>query len=146
MRIVNRKINPTMIELIVGIVAYGIIGLVLIACLHMAGVPLGNFFDDSIFNVIVGFCIGIIFSVILIIHMTHSVERALEMGEHGALKHTRIMYIVRMVVLVVLFAAMLMFGFGNIFSMLFGLLSLKLSAYLQPVTHKLIHSENKKDA
>ena len=83
------------------------------------------------------FFIGIIFSVATIIHMTSSVETAVEMGEHGALKHTRIMYVVRMAALIVVFALMLILGIGNIFAMLFGLLSLKLSAYLQPITRKL---------
>ena len=69
--------------------------------------------------------------------MTFSVENALEMGEQGALKHTRIMYIIRMVALVAVYAVMLIFGIGNVFSMLFGLFSLKLSAYIQPITHKL---------
>ena len=96
-----------------------------------------SFFDDSIWQIILGYFIGIIFSVATIIHMTSSVETAVEMGEHGALKHTRIMYVVRMAALIVVFALMLILGIGNIFAMLFGLLSLKLSAYLQPITRKL---------
>lgn len=138
MRIINRKVNPTMIELIVGIVLFGIIGIIIFIFLHIASVPLERFFDDDIYQIIIGYIIGIIFSLALIIHMTVSVERSLEMGEHGALKHTRIMYIVRMVALVIVFAIMLIAGIGNVFSLLFGLFSLKLSAYIQPVTHKVI--------
>ncbi len=138
MRIINRKVNPTMIELIVGIVLFGIIGIIIFIFLHIASVPLERFFDDDIYQIIIGYIIGIIFSLALIIHMTVSVERSLEMGEHGALKHTRIMYIVRMVALVIVFAIMLMAGIGNVFSLLFGLFSLKLSAYIQPITHKVI--------
>lgn len=138
MRVVNRKINPTMIELIVGILVFGILGIIVFLGLYMASVPVESFFDDSIFQIITGFIIGIIFSLILIIHMTASVERALEMGEQGALKHTRIMYIVRMAALIIVFAIMLLLGVGNVFALLFGLLSLKLSAYMQPITHKVI--------
>ena len=138
MRIINRKVNPTMIELIVGIVLFGIIGISTFIFLHIASVPLERFFEDDIYQIIIGYIIGIIFSLALIIHMTVSVERSLEMGEHGALKHTRIMYIVRMVALVIVFAIMLMAGIGNVFSLLFGLFSLKLSAYIQPITHKVI--------
>ena len=137
MLIKNRKINPTMIELIAGIVVYGIIVTILLAIMHIADVPVENVFDDNIIQIIVGFLIGIIFSIVLVIHMTGSVEAALEMGEHGALKHTRISYIIRMVGLVVVFVLMLALNIGNIFAMLFGLLSLKLSAYAQPITHKV---------
>ena len=138
MRVVNRKINPTMVELIIGILIFGILGVIVFLGLYMASVPVERFFDDSIFQIIIGFIIGIIFSLILIIHMTASVERALEMGEQGALKHTRIMYIVRMAALIIVFAIMLLLGVGNVFALLFGLLSLKLSAYMQPITHKVI--------
>ncbi len=144
MRVLNRKINPTMVELIIGILVYGVIGIVTFIGLHVAQVPVERFFDDSILQIILGFIFGIIFSIILIIHMTFSVENALEMGEQGALKHTRIMYIVRMVALVVVFAIMLLFGVGNVFSLLFGLLSMKLSAYVQPITHRVMHHSEKK--
>lgn len=145
MRVVNRKINPTMIELIVGIVIVGIIGIAVILGLHVAGVQVESLFDDSIFQITIGFVIGIIFSLILIIHMTASVETAMEMGEQGALKHTRIMYLVRMVALIVVFVVMLMLNVGNVFALLFGLLSLKLSAYMQPIIHKVMHRSDKKN-
>ncbi len=138
MRIGNRKINPMMIELMIGIVLFGIIGTIVFVGLHIASVPVENFFKDSIFQIVIGYIIGIIFSLILIISMTASIEKALEMGEEGALKHTRIMYVVRLAALVLVFIIMLLLGIGNIFSLLFGLLSLKLSAYMQPITHKMI--------
>ena len=97
MRIRRKKTyNPTMIDLIVGIVFCGIVGFALILGLYFLSVPVESFFDDSIWQIILGYFIGIIFSVATIIHMTSSVETAVEMGEHGALKHTRIMYVVRM--------------------------------------------------
>ncbi len=133
----KKNINPTMVELLIGIGFWAVIGLVLICVLYFTSVPLEKLFDASIFQIVLGFIIGIGFSVGTIIHMTSSVEKAMDMGEDGALKHTRITYVVRMAALIVVFAIMLIFGIGNIFAMLFGLLSLKLSAYLQPITHKL---------
>ncbi len=137
MRILNRKVNPMMIDLVLGIIFFGILGSFIIIGLYVASVPVESFFDDSLLQIMIGYLTGILFSVILIIHMTASVERSLELGEHGALKHTRIMYIIRMVALVAVYAVMLIFGIGNVFSMLFGLFSLKLSAYIQPITHKM---------
>lgn len=126
-----------MIELLIGIILYGILGETAILAMHAADVPLERFFGDGIVEISVGFLIGIVFSCGIIIHMARSVEAALSMGEHDALKHTRISYIIRMVCLLVVFALMLVLGFGNVFAMLFGLLSLKLSAYAQPITHKV---------
>lgn len=146
MRVLNRKINPTMVELIIGILVFGIIGVAIFIGLHIASVPVESFFDDSILQIVIGFIIGIIFSIVFIIHMTFSVENALEMGEQGALKHTRIMYVVRMATLVIVFAIMLLLGIGNVFSLLFGLLSLKLSAYMQPITHRVMHRSEKKSS
>lgn len=143
MRVLNRKINPTMIEIIVGILVFGIVGLMMFVGLYILSVPIEKVFDDSIGQIVLGFALGIIFSVVFIIHMTFSVENALEMGEQGALKHTRISYIIRMIALVVVYAIMLLFDVGNVFSLLFGLLSMKLAAYMQPITHKVIASLGK---
>ena len=78
MRIRRKKTyNPTMIELIIGILFLGVIGLVLVLGLHFASVPLEKWFDDSIWQIILGYIFGIIFSVATIFHMTSSVEEAL---------------------------------------------------------------------
>lgn len=137
MQTVSRKINPTMVELIIGIVLYGIIGEILLTVMYLFNVPLEKVFNDTIANILIGFLVGIIYSVIMIIHMARTVETALDMGEQGALKHTRIAYIIRIAVLLVLFILMLIINIGNLFAMLFGLLSVKLSAYAQPITHKV---------
>lgn len=137
MQTVSRKINPTMVELIIGIVLYGIIGEILLTAMYLLNVPLEKVFNDTIANILIGFLVGIIYSVIMIIHMARTVETALDMGEQGALKHTRIAYIIRIAVLLVLFILMLIINIGNLFAMLFGLLSVKLSAYAQPITHKV---------
>lgn len=137
MLIRNRKINPTMVEIVIGIVLYGILGILLLTVLYLLGVPLEEFFNGTITDIFIGFIVGIIYSIVVIIHMAKTVETALEMGQHGALKHTRISYLIRIGLLLVLFVVMLFVEVGNVFSMLFGLLSLKLSAYAQPITHKV---------
>lgn len=137
MQTASRKINPTMIELIIGIVLYGIIGEILLTAMYLLSVPLEKVFNDTIANILIGFLVGIIYSVIMIIHMARTVEAALDMGEQGALKHTRIAYAIRIVGMIVLFIIMLIVNIGNLFAMVFGLLSLKLSAYAQPITHKV---------
>ena len=60
MRIRNRKINPTMLELIYGILAYSVIVLILMTVLEIIFGITQRIFNDSFLLVIIGFLIGII--------------------------------------------------------------------------------------
>ena len=133
----NRKINPTMIELIIGIAIYGIVGEILLIGLNYFTGMMERLFRDDIVFIAVGFLIGIILAVILVMYMNKSVETAVEMGETGALKHTLISSIIRYVIVVGIIVLLLTTHIGNVFAMLLGALGLKLSAYVQPVTHKV---------
>lgn len=144
MRIFNRKINPTMIELIIGVLVYGIIGELLIIGLNYFTGIMEELFKDDIFFIAVGFLIGIILAIVLVTYMARSVETAVEMGENGALKHTMISSVIRFVIIVGIIVLLMVTHVGNVFAMLFGALGLKLSAYVQPVTHKLREKLNKK--
>lgn len=137
MRVLNRKINPTMIELLIGIVLYGIVGEIIIIGLNYFTGMMEKMFDDSIFFIAIGFLIGIILAIILVIYMARSVETAVEMGETGALKHTMISSVIRFVMVIGVIVILLITHVGNVFAMLFGALGLKLSAYAQPITHKV---------
>ena len=71
-------------------------------------------------------------------HMYHSVVESISMDEVSALKNTRKMYIYRVLGIL---AALLLIYFTNLFdaiAFVIGLMSLKVAAYLQPITHKFI--------
>lgn len=120
-----RRINPMLKSLLLGIAIYGAIGSVIIII-----------FTDRVVWQLLGFLIGIILAMIMVVHMSFTIEESIYRGEKGALKHTRIMYIVRIVLVVVTFVLMIWLGFANPVSALFGLFSLKFSAYTKLITIK----------
>lgn len=129
---VNRKkpplINQTLLELLVGIAIYGVFGVILIIL----------FIPDKAFS-IAGFAIGDITSAAMIIHMSVELEKSLYMGEEGALKHTRKTTGLRMIVVAAVLIAVAWFRLGDIISSLVGIMALKVSAYIQPFTHKVFN-------
>ena len=92
---------------------------------------------------VLGFVVGGLLSVGMLIHMALSVEDSITMMEEEALKHTRKRYAIRMVILVVAFLAMFFLKTGNLITALVALMSLKVAAYIQPFTHKFIQKFNK---
>ena len=80
MRIRNRKINPTMLELIYGILAYGVVVLILMTVLELCFNVIEKVFNDSFLLVLIGFFIGISIALILVVMMTRTIENIVEGG------------------------------------------------------------------
>ncbi len=89
-------------------------------------------------QIAVGFLIGTLYAQGMVLHMAVSIEDSIWMMENDALKHTRKNYIIRLLILIVLFLLMFFLKFGNLISALFGIMTLKVSAYIQPFTDKVI--------
>ncbi len=122
---------PMAAELLLGECIYFIVGEIII--LTVTGV----FFKESMLSWGIGFLEGVLIAVAIMIHMAVSVEDSVAMLEDEALKHTRINYIIRMVVVVIVFLLIIFLKLGDIVAALFGLMALKVSAYIQPFTHKI---------
>ncbi len=122
------RTNPMLKSLLMGICAYAIVGIILILV----------FLTDKWWNFL-GFAIGIVLAIFMVIHMSKSIDVAVHQDENGALKHTRIMYIVRVALVVGALVSMIIWKYANPVTTLFGLFSLKFSAYIQ-----LIAIKNKK--
>lgn len=137
MRIRNRKINPTMLELIYGILAYGMVVLILMTVLQLSFNIVEKIFNDRYIFVLIGFLIGIGIAIILVVMMTRTIENIVSGGGYGATKQSVIGSITRSGIVIAAIILLIMTHIGNVFAMLFGLFGLKLSAYLQPITHKL---------
>ncbi len=138
MRIRNRKINPTMVELVIGIGAYGIVVLILMTVLQLCFGVVEKVFNDNFIFVVIGFLLGIGISIILVLMMTRTIENIVYGGEHDAKKQSVIGSITRTGIVIAAIVILLVTHIGNVFALLFGLFGLKLSAYLQPITHKII--------
>ena len=137
MRIRNRKINPTMVELVIGIGAYGIVILILMTILELSFGIVERVFSDGFLFVIIGFLLGIGISIVLVLLMTRTIENIVYGGGYDAKKQSIIGSIVRSGIVIAVIVILLITHIGNVFALLFGLFGLKVSAYLQPITHKI---------
>lgn len=143
MRIRNRKINPTMVSLIVLELIYGLIGIVIISGLHFVFGVAEKIFGDKYIYIIIGFLIGILMSIILVILMARTVENMLSIGDNGAVKEGVIGALIRAAIVIAVIVLLLVTHVGNVISMLIGLFGLKLSAYIQPIADKYIKKKIK---
>ncbi|MEE0863163.1 MAG: ATP synthase subunit I [Lachnospiraceae bacterium] len=143
MRIRNRKINPTMVSLIVLELIYGLIGIVIISGLHFVFGVAERIFGDKYIYIIIGFLIGILMSIILVMLMARTVENMLSIGDNGAVKEGVIGALIRAAIVIAVIVLLLVTHVGNVISMLIGLFGLKLSAYIQPIADKYIKKKIK---
>lgn len=125
-------INDTGLELIIGDVIYYIIGQIIILL-----------FTKHKLCHSIGYAYGVLLSMGMVIHMTISLEQAMCFNEKGADKHVKKTAFIR---LLVAFAALVIFAAlatDCIVGMMFGIMALKVSAYIQPLTHKVLARKSK---
>ena len=77
------------------------------------------------------------------IHMKRNIEDALDYDERGAVKHMRKGYVFRYALVALLFGATVYFEVGNPITLLVGVMGLKIGAYIQPITHKVLQKLQK---
>lgn len=128
----NDSAHETLKELSVGIVAYGVAAQII--CFFVA---------DRLLYVSLGLWIGIATAVAFGIHLKRSIEDALDYGEQGALKHMRKSYAFRYAMVAVIFGVAIYFEVGHPMTLLTGVIGLKIGAYLQPLTHKVLNKLQK---
>ena len=122
-----KKYSRMFMDLAVGILICGLITELVILILP----------DKKIYNSI-GLLVGMMYAYFMLLGINASVEDSVLMTESEALKHTRIKYILRVIVLVVLLALFWIFDFGNAVTFIIGAFALKFATYLQPVMDKLV--------
>ena len=120
-------INKTLLELILGILLYGIV------CQVAGGILVENKFAYSS-----GLWIGVITAIGAAIHMCYSLERVLDFDEGTSQKKMQAQSIIRYVGIVIIMAFVMLNGVTNPLAAFLGLMGLKVAAYLQPFTHKLL--------
>jgi MFS family permease len=131
---VNMKnINTTLLELIIGIlistIFTGIIGIII---------------TNNNMSFVLGLILGAFTAILLVIHMYQSLEKSLLLDEESAQKFSKKMAVLRMVVMGLAVVVALTFPkIFNIIAVLIGIMGLKISAYLQPITNKYISTKLK---
>lgn len=116
-----RELNEALPEILVVDFLYLVIGELIILLL----IP-----DSMIYAV--GFLSGVLYAVFSIFHMSFKIRKVVY-GRANIKKTMMLSYLVRLLVMIVLFAVLYFFNIGDLLTALIGMFAMKVSAYLQPI-------------
>ena len=119
--------NITLLEMWVGTVLFG----------TLCQVSVVWFLKDKA-GYSIGLWLGIVAALITILHLSISLDKALDLGEGGAKKHMVIQNLVRYFVLIIFLVVLMITDFANPLAAFLGLMGVKAGAYLQPFIHTVI--------
>lgn len=128
-----KKINQTLSELMVGILASGV--LVWLISMIFTG-------PDAAFAGAFG--TGVAAAVLLAVHMYRSIDRALDMDSGDAEKYMRRAYLIRTLFIFLVAGVVCRINADDIIAVFLGMLCLKFGAFLQPMVHRVLGKGNKK--
>lgn len=121
-----KELNETLPEILLLDFVYLILGEIIILCF----VPHPGIYA-------VGFLAGVAYAVFAILHMSFRIRRVVY-GQAGASKTLVLGYMIRLAVMLGLFAVLYIFNIGDLLCALIGMFSMKVSAYLQPFTYRML--------
>lgn len=123
----KRKIDQTLLELWLGILAYGVV----------FEIALLFFFRNLSYSI--GLWIGVFLAVAGAFHMWWSLDRGLDLPEKEAVKSMGAQNIMRYVALVVILGVLMYTKFANPILAFCGYMGMKVSAYLNPLIHRILY-------
>lgn len=121
----KRRIDPTLLELWIGILAYGIV----------FELALLLFARDPAYGA--GLWIGVFLALAGAFHMWWSLNRGLDLPEKAAVKSVSTQNIIRYTVIAAALAALMCTNFANPIFAFCGYMGMKVSAYLNPLIHRI---------
>lgn len=124
-----RNINHTVWELIIGIVLVN-------ALLEVIGL----IFVSQKGAYTIGLILGMLTAIGMVFHMNMSIEKAMDIGGEHAKGYMLKSYAIRTIVVLIVIVCVGVLKFANLLSLLLGIMTLKVAAYLQPITHKFMES------
>lgn len=123
-----KNMNETLKDLIIGIILT-----MLIVCI------IGALVTNNKLAFILGDVLGSVIAILIAIHLNATIAKALDMNEEGAAKYTKKMSILRIIIMgCAVVVALTLPEVFNLIGTLLGILGLKISAYLQPLTNRFI--------
>ncbi len=125
-----KKFNPTLVELWTGSVLFAVLAL-------LAGI----WFVENKLAYGLGLLVGVLTAMYLAWHMARSIEKMIDKAEQGfdGGAGMRISSLLRYgLVVLILIATAFVSEYVNPISVFIGILGLKVAAYLQPFTHKIV--------
>ncbi len=128
MRIIEalRQKNRTVLEMHMGILFVGIVCQIV-----------GAFLVKEQWMYAKSLWFGILLALINVIHMYHTLDRALDYDEKTANKLIFRGYMIRYVIVIFFMVIIMITGVMNPLIVFMAYMSLKVTAFLQPITHKL---------
>lgn len=124
-----RNINHTVWELIIGIVLVN-------ALLEVIGL----IFVSQKGAYTIGLILGMLLAIGMVFHMNISIEKAMDIGGEHAKGYMLKSYAIRTIVVLIVIVCVGVLKFANLLSLLLGIMTLKVAAYLQPITHRFMES------
>ena len=121
--------NSTLIELITGIVLFGILSQIVATVIII--MKHSRFLYYSI-----GIWAGIAMAIGCALHMNYSISKVLDFGEADAIKLNKKYSLIRYFSLCIIFAVIMIFDFISPLTAFLGIMGLKIGAYLNPFIHK----------
>lgn len=123
-----RRLNDALPGLVLGIILYGVV-------VELLGV----WFVEDKLRYTTGLLIGILLACGMAVNIAVVLQDSVnEYGTSHAQAKIIAKSILRYVVVVIVFFVMMKWNLGNLFTAFIGVLGLKVSAYLQPFTHRVI--------
>lgn len=123
----SNSTNETLKELLCGMVIYGVVAQVI--CLIID--------RDHLLYTALGLWIGVGSGALMGVHMKRNIEEALDYDEKGVVKHMRKGYVLRSVLVAIVFGVVIYMKIANPITLLVGVMGLKIGAYIQPITHRV---------
>ena len=120
------QVSDVLDELLAGIVLFGLI----------CQIVLLVFFRERLPYYSAGLWIGVMLAAAGGVHMAWSLDKALDLGQEGAVKKMRSYSLIRYAVALMVLGMMMIFDFAGPLTAFLGLMGLKVSAYLQPLLHR----------
>lgn len=128
------RIDRTLLELCIGILCWGII------CQ-----AIGIWFVKDKSGYSIGLWLGVATAAAAAVHMWWGLNKALDFSQDSAVKVMTKYNIIRYFLIVFVLAFLMISGFANPLSAFLALMGLKVSAYIQPFTHKICSKFYKED-
>lgn len=122
----KKKIDPTLFELCLGIAAYGVVFEIILLI----------FSREITYSL--GLLIGVVLALAGAVHMWWSLNRGLDLPEKEAVKSLSAQNIIRYLILAAVLALLIGTKLANPIFTFAGYMGMKVSAYLNPLIHKLL--------
>lgn len=103
---------------------------------------IGIFFSENLLSYTLGLLFGVAVAVLLILHMTKTLDRALDLPEAQANKYVRKQSFLRLVIMLAAMIIALSTEWFNFITVIIGLLSLKLGALFAPFFLKRLYPDS----